>query len=158
MGYGSAFLSSTGLTRPGKQSTSLVNMAMAMERSKSLPFVLRPEKLDGTLPGDEGFDPLGLSNIDETMGLDLYWMREAELKHCRVGMLATVGALAQEMGVVLPGLVGKFNVNLLIDGCIQLICAHVHSATRKEPNRCFLEAIRTIPSHDHCKLHSHWLC
>jgi hypothetical protein len=61
-------------------------------------------QLDGSLAGDEGFDPLGLSNIDE-LGIDLYWMREAELKHARVAMLATVGLLAQESGFVLPGLV-----------------------------------------------------
>ena len=45
----------------------------------------------------------GLSNIDD-LGVDLYWMREAELKHCRLAMLAVVGALAQELGVVLPGM------------------------------------------------------
>jgi hypothetical protein len=56
------------------------------------------------LAGDEGFDPLGLSNIDD-LGIDLYWMREAELKHSRVAMLAVVGALAQEVGFVLPGMV-----------------------------------------------------
>ena len=44
-----------------------------------------------------GFDPLGLSNINE-VGLDLYWMREAELKHARVAMLAIFGAFAQELG------------------------------------------------------------
>ena len=67
---------------------------MAAERSKSLPFLLKPAKviyatsttketfitisltpllqllvsipqLDGSLAGDEGFDPLGLSNIEE---------------------------------------------------------------------------------------------
>lgn len=31
-------------------------------------------------------------------------MREAELKHCRLAMLAVVGSLAQEIGVVLPGM------------------------------------------------------
>jgi Chlorophyll A-B binding protein len=31
-------------------------------------------------------------------------MREAELKHCRLAMLAVTGALAQELGVVFPGL------------------------------------------------------
>ena len=36
---------------------------------------------------------------------DLYWMREAELKHARVAMLAVVGSVAQEAGVVFPGLV-----------------------------------------------------
>jgi hypothetical protein len=63
------------------------------------PFV---EQLDGSLPGDRGFDPLGLSNIDD-LGLDLYWLREAELKHARVAMLASFGALAQEAGLVFPG-------------------------------------------------------
>jgi hypothetical protein len=32
-------------------------------------------------------------------------MREAELKHSRVAMLAVVGSLAQEAGFVFPGLV-----------------------------------------------------
>lgn len=68
-----------------------------------MPFLLKPPKLDGTLAGDEGFDPLGLSNIDD-VGLDLYWFREAELKHCRLAMLAIAGALFQEMGVRFPGM------------------------------------------------------
>jgi hypothetical protein len=59
------------------------------------------------LAGDEGFDPLGLSNIDD-LGIDLYWLREAELKHCRVAMLAVVGLLAQEAGFVAPGFVSIF--------------------------------------------------
>lgn len=58
------------------------------------------------MAGDEGFDPLGLSNIND-IGIDLYWMREAELKHSRVAMLAVVGLLAQESGLVFPGLVSK---------------------------------------------------
>ncbi|KAJ1424390.1 fucoxanthin chl a/c light-harvesting protein [Ochromonadaceae sp. CCMP2298] len=76
---------------------------MMAERSRSLPFMLKPSKLDGTLAGDEGFDPLGLSNIDD-IGIDLYWMREAELKHARVAMLATLGLLAQESGLIVPGM------------------------------------------------------
>jgi light-harvesting complex I chlorophyll a/b binding protein 1 len=76
---------------------------MMAERSKSLPFMLRPPKLDGSLAGDEGFDPLGMSNIDD-IGIDLYWMREAELKHARVAMLATLGLLAQEGGFIVPGM------------------------------------------------------
>lgn len=32
-------------------------------------------------------------------------MREAELKHSRVAMLAVVGAVAQELGFVVPGFV-----------------------------------------------------
>ena len=40
-------------------------------------------QLDGSMAGDVGFDPLGLSNING-VGIDLYWLREAELKHCRL--------------------------------------------------------------------------
>jgi hypothetical protein len=43
--------------------------------------------LDGTLAGDVGFDPLGFSSSTKT----LYWMREAEVKHARLAMLAAVG-------------------------------------------------------------------
>lgn len=61
-----------------------------------------PLQLDGTLAGDKGFDPLGLSNIND-LGVDLYWLREAELKHSRVAMLAFLGLVAQEAGLVAPG-------------------------------------------------------
>ena len=32
-------------------------------RSKSVPFLNQQPALDGTLPGDVGFDPLGLSSL-----------------------------------------------------------------------------------------------
>ena len=35
-------------------------------------------------------------------------MREAELKHARIAMLAVVGSVAQEAGVVFPGLVSQY--------------------------------------------------
>ena len=54
------------------------------------------------MAGDVGFDPLGLSNIDD-IGIDLYWMREAEIKHCRVAMLAVVGILQVERFGPAPG-------------------------------------------------------
>ena len=54
------------------------------------------------MAGDVGFDPLGLSNIDE-VGIDLYWLREAELKHCRVAMLAVAGVLQVEIFGPAPG-------------------------------------------------------
>jgi hypothetical protein len=45
--------------------------------------------------------------------IDLYWIREAELKHSRVAMLAVVGSLAEESGFVLPGLpTGKNQIDL----------------------------------------------
>jgi len=56
--------------------------------SEALPFLTRRESLGpvGALVGDVGFDPLGFSEI-----FPLAWLREAELKHCRVCMLAVVG-------------------------------------------------------------------
>jgi len=67
--------------------------------SKSIPFLPRPEKLDGTMAGDKGFDPMGLSEIQN----DLNYARWAELKHGRVCMLAICGMVAQEAGLHFPG-------------------------------------------------------
>jgi light-harvesting complex I chlorophyll a/b binding protein 1 len=80
------------------------------QRSASLPWLPRPKALDGTMAGDVGFDPFYLSSIpknfagfiqppswEETEGIDtLYWMREAELKHGRVAMMAWFGWLATD--------------------------------------------------------------
>lgn len=62
--------------------------------SKSLPFLVRPEKLDGSMPGDVGFDPMGLSEIQQ----DLLYARWAEIKHGRISMLAILGMVTQEYG------------------------------------------------------------
>jgi light-harvesting complex I chlorophyll a/b binding protein 1 len=59
-------------------------------------------QLDGSMAGDTGFDPLGLSEISG-VGVDLYWLREAEIKHCRVAMLATAGFLWVEAFGPAPG-------------------------------------------------------
>ncbi|CAM9216168.1 unnamed protein product, partial [Hapterophycus canaliculatus] len=64
--------------------------------SKSIPFLLKPKNLEGMV-GDVGFDPLGLSTI-----FPAKFMRESELKHGRVAMLAVVGWLVSEL-VHLPG-------------------------------------------------------
>jgi hypothetical protein len=56
------------------------------------------------MAGDVGFDPLGLSQIND-VGIDLYWLREAELKHCRLAMLAVAGILFCETVGPLPGFV-----------------------------------------------------
>uniref|UniRef100_A0A7S4EXA0 Uncharacterized protein n=1 Tax=Chrysotila carterae TaxID=13221 RepID=A0A7S4EXA0_CHRCT len=57
-----------------------------VEYSQSMPFLVKRKALNGYV-GDVGFDPLGFSEI-----LPMDWLREAELKHCRVCMLATVRA------------------------------------------------------------------
>jgi hypothetical protein len=59
----------------------------AMEASMSLPFLSRPAHLDGTMPGDRGFDPFNLASNPTT----LLKYRNSELKHARLAMLAAVG-------------------------------------------------------------------
>jgi hypothetical protein len=89
------------------------------DMSKSLPFAPRPKLLDGSLPGDVGFEyvyrsslprlprschlpcshsfrlsslslssPFGFSGADKA---SLMYMREAEIKHSRLAMLAVLG-------------------------------------------------------------------
>jgi hypothetical protein len=48
------------------------------DMSKAIPFVARPKSLDGSMPGDVGFDPFGFAGEDKT---SLMNMREAEIKH-----------------------------------------------------------------------------
>jgi hypothetical protein len=93
------------------------------ERSASLPWLPRAKALDGSYVGDVGFDPFYLSSIpknfagfiqppswEETEGIEtLYWMREAELKHGRVAMLAWFGWLATD---------GAFGIMMRFPGSI----------------------------------------
>jgi hypothetical protein len=81
---------------------------MAGEFSKSLPFLLKPKNLDSLTAvnkqlrmcfldkcpaqANEDFDPFGFAET-----FDVKWLQEAELKHARIAMLATVGWLVQVM-------------------------------------------------------------
>lgn len=112
-------LASVAAFSPAKQ--SVVSNALNA-KSKSVPFNEQPPALDGTLPGDVGFDPLGLSSLwaDRDWGVNVVpsdwlevkdrvpiktidWMREAEVKHGRFAMLAVVGWVAVDMGLRFPG-------------------------------------------------------
>lgn len=73
-----------------------VSTLLQAEMSESLPFLTRPEKLKGWV-GDVGFDPFSLSEY-----MDMKWLREAEIKHGRSSMLATVGFVAEQY-VTIPG-------------------------------------------------------
>mmetsp|Transcript_26149 Transcript_26149/g.39575 ORF Transcript_26149/g.39575 Transcript_26149/m.39575 type:complete len:232 (+) Transcript_26149:140-835(+) len=72
------------------------NTALSMENeggdnkdmSQALPFAPRPKLLDGSLAGDVGFDPFGFAGDNKESLLN---MREAEIKHGRLAMLAVVG-------------------------------------------------------------------
>lgn len=49
--------------------------------------------LDGSLAGDAGFDPLGIAKSKEI----LFSLREGEIKHARIAMLAAVGWPVSEL-------------------------------------------------------------
>ena len=57
-----SFVGATAFTAP-RASSGVRSLSMVMEdRSVALPMDRRPPNLDGTLPGDVGFDPAGFSN------------------------------------------------------------------------------------------------
>ena len=118
------------------------------ERSASLPWLPRPKKLDGSYVGDVGFDPFYLSSIpknwagfiqppswEETEGIDtLYWMREAELKHGRVAMMAWFGWLAAD---------GAFGITMRFPGDIYSVenipnSYHAHDILVEQGSMAFL--------------------
>jgi len=69
----------------------------ALETSRSLPFLPKPQNLKGYIGEEQEFDPLGFSDT-----FDMRWLREAELKHGRVCMLASLGFFAQQW-ITFPG-------------------------------------------------------
>jgi hypothetical protein len=58
-----------------------------------IPAFPRPQLLDGTHAGDQGFDPLGLARDTRT----LHTYLEAEVKHGRLAMLAVLGWVCAEL-------------------------------------------------------------
>jgi len=68
-----------------------------MAKSRALPWQECPEHLEGMI-GNAGFDPLGLSTPQ-----NISWMREAELQHGRLCMLAWTGYIAVDLGIKFPG-------------------------------------------------------
>jgi light-harvesting complex I chlorophyll a/b binding protein 1 len=83
-------------TTPARSNARTGSRIMMNEKSKSLPFLPQPPNIVGYV-GDVGFDPLGFSNL-----MDVKWLREAELKHGRVAMLASLGFVAASVAP-LPG-------------------------------------------------------
>mmetsp|Transcript_5464 Transcript_5464/g.11175 ORF Transcript_5464/g.11175 Transcript_5464/m.11175 type:complete len:197 (-) Transcript_5464:98-688(-) len=96
----SLLLASASAFAPASQSQRAGSVALnAEEMSKSIPFLVRPDKLDGSMPGDMGFDPMRLSDIQT----DLKYARWSEIKHGRICMLALVGIVVQQLGLHFPG-------------------------------------------------------
>lgn len=83
-----------------------VDTGLSGEMSKSMPFLEAPTNLKGWV-GDVGFDPLGFSDY-----FDMKWLREAEIKHGRVSMLATLGFVLQQFLPAIPGYVHCDDSNL----------------------------------------------
>ena len=73
--------------------TAQTTTSLNAEKSKALPFLPAPENLSGYV-GDVGFDPLRFSDF-----VPMDFLREAELKHSRICMLATVGWIAVDSGM-----------------------------------------------------------
>ena len=90
-----AFTGPAPIARPSVQ-------PVMVERSAAIPFLKKPPALDGSMPGDVGFDPLGFSTTITELGGDLNYVREAELMHGRQAMLAVVGFVAPKLFGKLP--------------------------------------------------------
>jgi len=74
------------------------------EKSEALPFLPKPKNLTGYV-GDVGFDPLRISDY-----FPMDYLREAEIKHGRICMLAWLGFVSVDCGLRIyplpPGLEG----------------------------------------------------
>jgi hypothetical protein len=60
-----------------------------------MPFLPYPENLKGYVGDDIGFDPLGISSY-----FPMDYLREAELKHGRIAMMAWLGFVVVDLGLV----------------------------------------------------------
>mmetsp|Transcript_4453 Transcript_4453/g.10154 ORF Transcript_4453/g.10154 Transcript_4453/m.10154 type:complete len:225 (-) Transcript_4453:81-755(-) len=78
--------------RAVRTSRSSVRTAAAADREMWLKGSSAPAHLDGSLPGDFGFDPLGLGTDPER----LKWFADAEIQNGRWAMLGVTGIAGQE--------------------------------------------------------------
>ncbi|QCE02464.1 light-harvesting complex I chlorophyll a/b binding protein 2 [Vigna unguiculata] len=76
----------------GARSSTTVCAVADPDRPLWFPGSTPPPWLDGSLPGDFGFDPLGLGSDPES----LRWNVQAELVHCRWAMLGAAGIFIPE--------------------------------------------------------------
>mmetsp|Transcript_29042 Transcript_29042/g.85146 ORF Transcript_29042/g.85146 Transcript_29042/m.85146 type:complete len:207 (+) Transcript_29042:55-675(+) len=95
-------VASLGFSGPMVHRAPTRSSPVMAEMSKSIPFMKAPPALDGSMPGDVGFDPLGFSTTFTELGGDLNYVRESEITHGRVAMLAAAGFIVPEF-FHLPG-------------------------------------------------------
>lgn len=84
---------SSMMVRPASVSRRSVVVKASAGRTLWLPDMKPPAHLNGTLPGDAGFDPLGLGQDPER----LKWYAEAEKTNGRWAMMAVAGILGVEL-------------------------------------------------------------
>ncbi|XP_072992396.1 chlorophyll a-b binding protein 4, chloroplastic-like [Typha latifolia] len=90
----SKFLGSRGkVAAKTTKATTFKSFKVEARKAEWLPGVASPAYLDGSLPGDNGFDPLGLADDPES----LRWFVQAELMNGRWAMLGVAGMLLPEV-------------------------------------------------------------
>jgi len=75
---------------------SKASTALSAEKSPAVPFLPYPENLKGYVGDDIGFDPLRISDY-----FPMDYLREAELKHSRICMLAITGYISVDLGFII---------------------------------------------------------
>ena len=80
-------------SRSVSRQSACASFVVKAQRDVWWPGVDAPAHLDGSLPGDFGFDPLGLS-VDPEMKK---WMVQAELQHARWAMLGVAGMVGPDL-------------------------------------------------------------
>lgn len=96
--YGEPAVRSLSESGPAAVVAEVAKPLLKKAKSLSMPFLPKPEGLEG-YPGNVEFDPMGISS----WGIPVDYLREAELKHGRVCMLAITGFIATDIGFRLPG-------------------------------------------------------
>lgn len=83
----SSFLPTARAVTPTRPAATVTMMS----KSTAVPFLDAQPKLAGWVGEQASFDPMGLSNF-----MDMKFLREAEIKHSRVAMLAVLGLFATD--------------------------------------------------------------
>lgn len=99
---------------PLQASSDAVHDPISLTALQPIPFLPKPayRRIVRNIPGDAGFDPLGLAGSDRQTFVSMY---EAELKHGRIAMLAGLGFAVSEM--LHPRLASAFGLpNLMAKG------------------------------------------
>jgi light-harvesting complex I chlorophyll a/b binding protein 1 len=89
-----SLLASAAAFAPAAQ-TGKATTALNAEKSPAMPFLPYPKNCKGYIGEDKGFDPLGISDY-----FPMDYLRESEIKHGRIAMLAVVGYVTVDLGLV----------------------------------------------------------